>query len=1164
MKPISLTIKGLNSFIEAQEIDFEKLTQQGLFGIFGPTGSGKSTILDGITLALFGEVARKSANFINTNCDSANVSYEFQISGQEMKRYRVEREFRREKKTDAVRTKSAKVVELAGDTEIVLEDGVKSVTSKCEEIIGLKLDDFTRTVVLPQGKFSEFLKLTGKERSEMLERLFNLQKYGDDLSGRLSGKIRTARNNESRLEGELNGYEDCSEEVLNEKQKELKEKIKQFDQCRTELAHADVNCKSGETLWNLQLELEKEKANETELKKADARIAEIQNKVLLGESALKVKPYVGPYEDTLHKMNDSESNLSKLTESLSGIKIDKEEKESAFETARNRKEIELPALKIKEHQVMESIDEKVNLDKLLAENESLQKDIRDLEKVIVTADAAVAANEKNIEDIREELAAKTAKTEELNVPAEYKDRIGKALLTLNDFRTLQKHQDNLLETIRTKSEALALMIEDQKNKYAESNLKTEETDKAARALNDLISNCPGDQDAVLKLSNRLFDVKTAWEKNVECSLVLQKANSEIEALEKDAADKTGIKDPLKIEVDAISSRIRRAETECAAYALREALAEGDICLVCGSREHHLENIEIPAVENLEQVKSELQEKAERFQKLSDEILTAQAGIDQQKKIVQENSSKLLELGEDYKAFSPESLKVEFETLNAAVKKYTSDKESLDTRIKVLTQEKSDLESACKVIDNSISGLEDQLNDLRKSLQETASDLESAKKKLDSLKSELSIEDFESESSKISRMEKEKSGLELEIKELREKLQTAQTLKDEDFKKAGGYKEQLSGMKNAFTEKSKSAEEKRNSIRARAGEIDNLEKLKETISELIKDIECKFGLAEKDKNDITRKYDECSQAIIHEQKTLRDLSDRLAKDKVNLERALAEENMKDIQEIRNHLLTKDEIEQFGIEIASHKESINKIAGTIETLEKKIDGRSLTEEEWNALIAAKKEKTELLETLNNTMIQITENIKTLSIRLDTKKEILKEKEKLDHTLSLLSDLEKLFKGKKFVDFVATNQLKYVSLEACKKLKEITGGNYGLEADENGRFIIRDYKNGGAQRDATTLSGGETFLASLSLALALSAQIQLKGTAPLELFFLDEGFGTLDDNLLETVMDSLEKVHHERLSIGIISHLEAIKNRMPVKLNITPAEAGMGGSKVKIERN
>ena len=87
---------------------------------------------------------------------------------------------------------------------------------------------------------------------------------------------------------------------------------------------------------------------------------------------------------------------------------------------------------------------------------------------------------------------------------------------------------------------------------------------------------------------------------------------------------------------------------------------------------------------------------------------------------------------------------------------------------------------------------------------------------------------------------------------------------------------------------------------------------------------------------------------------------------------------------------------------------------------------------------------------------------------------------------------------------------------------------------------------------------------MSLALSSGLQLKKAVPLELFFLDEGFGTLDDDLLETVISSLEKIQHEKLKIGIISHVESIKNRVPVKLIVTPAESGMGGSKVKIERN
>ena len=69
-----------------------------------------------------------------------------------------------------------------------------------------------------------------------------------------------------------------------------------------------------------------------------------------------------------------------------------------------------------------------------------------------------------------------------------------------------------------------------------------------------------------------------------------------------------------------------------------------------------------------------------------------------------------------------------------------------------------------------------------------------------------------------------------------------------------------------------------------------------------------------------------------------------------------------------------------------------------------------------------------------------------------------------------------------------------------------------------------------------------------MALSSQIQLKGSAPLEFFFLDEGFGTLDAELLDTVMTSLENLKSESLSVGIISHVEEIKERIPMKLEIS----------------
>ena len=87
-------------------------------------------------------------------------------------------------------------------------------------------------------------------------------------------------------------------------------------------------------------------------------------------------------------------------------------------------------------------------------------------------------------------------------------------------------------------------------------------------------------------------------------------------------------------------------------------------------------------------------------------------------------------------------------------------------------------------------------------------------------------------------------------------------------------------------------------------------------------------------------------------------------------------------------------------------------------------------------------------------------------------------------------------------------------------------------------------------------------MSLALALSSQIQLKNQANLEFFFLDEGFGTLDSNLLEKVIESLENLkNNEKINIGLITHIEDLKERIPKKLLVSPPVSGERGSTVEL---
>lgn len=158
--------------------------------------------------------------------------------------------------------------------------------------------------------------------------------------------------------------------------------------------------------------------------------------------------------------------------------------------------------------------------------------------------------------------------------------------------------------------------------------------------------------------------------------------------------------------------------------------------------------------------------------------------------------------------------------------------------------------------------------------------------------------------------------------------------------------------------------------------------------------------------------------------------------------------------------------------------------------------------------------------------------------------------------------MFKGNTFVEFLAEEQLESVARDASARLSMLTRQRYAIEVDSEGGFVMRDDANGGVRRPVSSLSGGETFLTSLSLALALSAQIQLRGEYPLQFFFLDEGFGTLDQDLLDTVVTALEKLQSDNLAVGVISHVQELRARLPKKLIVHPAEPSGRGTRVSLE--
>lgn len=124
------------------------------------------------------------------------------------------------------------------------------------------------------------------------------------------------------------------------------------------------------------------------------------------------------------------------------------------------------------------------------------------------------------------------------------------------------------------------------------------------------------------------------------------------------------------------------------------------------------------------------------------------------------------------------------------------------------------------------------------------------------------------------------------------------------------------------------------------------------------------------------------------------------------------------------------------------------------------------------------------------------------------------------------------------------------ASATLRELSGGAYSLAVDEARTFAVVDHHNADEARPAKTLSGGETFLASLALALALAdqvAELAAEGSPRLEAIFLDEGFGTLDAETLDTVAAAIEELGARGRAVGIVTHVRDLAERMPVRYEV-----------------
>ena len=306
MLPLKLSITGLYSYQKRQTIDFEELTNAGLFGIFGAVGSGKSSILEAIGFVLYGDTERlnktdkRSYNMLNLKSDKANIEFEF-LNFEERK-FKFVADWKRKKRFEETTPIERLAYEWKGEEWVPMNSADATV------IIGLTYENFRRTIIIPQGKFKEFLDLKGKDRSDMMKEIFHLQRF--DLASKVGLLQSTTRTKLDQLKGALSGFEAISADAILALEKEV-------IAANNELK----NDKIGLSLVEKELnELNTLKANFEDLEKKQQQLSKLNaEKVTMNALELEIDLFEKTernFKSTLITLKTEKTALEKAKENL--------------------------------------------------------------------------------------------------------------------------------------------------------------------------------------------------------------------------------------------------------------------------------------------------------------------------------------------------------------------------------------------------------------------------------------------------------------------------------------------------------------------------------------------------------------------------------------------------------------------------------------------------------------------------------------------------------------------------------------------------------------------------------------------------------------------------------------------------------------------------------
>jgi DNA repair protein SbcC/Rad50 len=1206
MRPKLLEIEGLQSFTDVQRIDFETLGETGIFGIFGPTGSGKSTILDAITFALYGKVKRAEGGtqgIINSSRNTARVSFSFELV-RDGKRtvYRVERTYQRRKNSqNACEPKVARLIEVTEAGDIPLCDKAMEVSYYIKDLLGLSSEDFTRAVVLPQNSFQEFLLLNNSDRRGMLERIFYLEEYGKQLLDKLGSKMAGLKSRLDIMSGELMGYADASDDALETAQKASETALAERSRIEKELKQSELRFNEAREVWGLVRDLDGFNRKETELAASKELFAAKRVQLDKAVKAVGLLESIRTNMDLSDKLNETKKQLGEVTAALPGFSDGLDEMRQKVESLKKEAAAEQPRLVGLRTRLVDALGIKSELSNISGKLDEINTVLTGLNTAIAEKNAILQNEISFFDKLAQELDKLTHEMEPLKIDPEYRQHIQDGAKLENDVSVLQGNVKELEEKralLKSSGEGLEHKLEEIK----------ETIGTVQKILNEGLAESqkhadskPGDRNSILKSIERIHSVQGLHNilklrkdelDQMKTRLRLQQENiskmaQKVLSLEQAMNIAGEINGQCRLELENAINEMDKNS----AYILSKHLTEGEPCPVCGSTQHplpavHTGEIDMTGIEQkAEAAKGKLADAEKTFKAAEREAITAG---EQMKTLVQQNvqMAKDLEVKtaefEAEKQKLPEKLRIlELEQVQEEVEKankaYAEKLETIDAweirqgEYRDSLQKLNNTLAEHRLVENGIV-TERKLNhesaeQLEHSLSDAVKAFNAVNEIYTAFLQKYSIENANGELKRFADNDRKLHVLQKELEQtresadnkkaqlekLREELQLQKTDQIKLEADAGGLRGQCLEREMKLKEMAGEAD-----IETEIKRIDaKLEEYPKLEGEFLQTLQS----MEKQYNEyVTRK------TLLENQQDI--YAGNLKTGELQLKSALAEKGFADAAEVQGSVLPADTQAELKAGINEYDQSLSNIHAQKQLLQQKLKSRTITEEEWNRInifhteLSAHKQESVSRSEVARSSYEI------LKVKHDKWVGLSKEYSELSHKQGLFEQIQKILKAEhrkdnSFIDYIAEERLRYVAAKASETIGVMTKFRYELQLDVEAGFIIRDNANGGAHRMVTSLSGGETFLTSLSLALALSEQIQLKGQSPLEFFFLDEGFGTLDADLLDTVIDALERLSSRERVIGLISHVPELKSRIGRRLIVEPPTLQNGGSRVIIEK-